>query len=113
MCARRWYGLDFLSTWLTTEAWRDWYAMPKQGWKWGGCWPRSRTTTSAKRPWTTFVPCYGLGRRASRLVRQAGQAIDLVIIAQRAGVLILVVDILRGGTYEVDESGRLWVYAGD
>lgn len=70
----------------------------------------SRTTISDRKPstwWKHFCAAWGKG---VRLIPQSVQAARLLLRARRNGSLPLVMLVLRGQPFELDEHNRLWVY---
>ena len=75
--------------------------------------PPSRMTKSEKMQSQIFEHFSGRAPKDSRLTGQSQQAALLLLEASRQDVLDLVSCVLHGWTYELDESGRLWVYHPD
>lgn len=66
--------------------------------------------TRDKMPSTPFKLFLGVLRKGAMLMRQSLQSVLLLLRARRDGVLPLVVLMLRGHPFMVDEDNRLWVY---
>ncbi len=69
-----------------------------------------RTTISDRKLstwWRHFCAAWG---KSARLIRQSVQAARLLLRARHDGTLSLIVLVLQGQPFEVDEANRLWVY---
>ena len=73
----------------------------------------SERMKTAKMPSRIFGPSLKSERIEPRTAGQAWLTAALLVEASRQGVLCLIECVLRGWTYEIDESGRLWVYHPD
>ncbi len=69
-----------------------------------------RTTMNARQPSILLKLFFDVPQKGARLIRQSVQAARLLLEARRDGTLSLIVLVLRGQPFEVDEGNRLWVY---
>lgn len=87
--------------------------MKRRRWKSFDYLPNSQLMRIAKTPLPIYGPFSKSARNERNIASQARQTAAALIEASRIGILDLVECILRGWTYELDESGRLWVYHPD